>query len=99
FSRDWSSDVCSSDLSYKHDFEKEGHNILLEADYSIFESDETSNFNFTGGVPGYIDLVNNGRNNTVINLDYVNPLSEKSKLELGLEYRDNNSDKIGRAHV
>lgn len=87
-----SNNTSTYNASYKHDFEKEGHNILLEADYSIFESDETSNFNFTGGVPGYIDLVNNGRNNTVINLDYVNPLSEKSKLELGLEYRDNNSD-------
>ena len=78
--------------SFKHDFEKEGHNILLDADYSVFESDENANFNFSGGDPGYLDLVNNGRNNTVINLDYVNPLSEKSKLELGLEYRDNNSD-------
>lgn len=92
FSNENDNNTSTYNASYKHDFEKEGHNILLEADYSLFESDESANFNFSGGFPGYLDLVNNGRNNTVINLDYVNPLSEKSKLELGLEYRDNNSD-------
>ncbi|WP_412984292.1 TonB-dependent receptor domain-containing protein [Pontimicrobium sp. IMCC45349] len=79
--------------TYKLDFAKEGHNISIEADYSTFDSDESANFNFSAG-PSYIDLVNNKRDNTVINLDYTNPLSEKAKLELGAEYRLNNSENI-----
>ena len=39
-------------------------------------------------------MVENKRDNTQINLDYENPLSDKSKLELGAEYRINNSDNI-----
>ncbi|WP_335974346.1 outer membrane beta-barrel family protein [Gaetbulibacter jejuensis] len=79
--------------AYKHDFKKEGHNISLEADYSTFDSDEFANFAFNDNT-GYIDVVDNKRDNTVINLDYVNPLSEKAKLEIGAEYRSNNSDNI-----
>ena len=95
FNNENSNNTSTYNASYKHDFKKEGHNVILEGDYSTFESDETANFRFSGA-PSYLDLVNNGRNNTVINLDYVNPLSEKSKLEVGAEYRDNNSDNVYR---
>ncbi|WP_103071245.1 TonB-dependent receptor domain-containing protein [Aquimarina sediminis] len=84
-------------LDYKHDFEKEGHNIELEVDYNVFESESDDYFNATGGdgsfVP-YNDLIDNDRKNTIINLDYVNPLSEKTNLELGAEarFRRTNSD-------
>lgn len=75
-------------FDYKHDFKKEGHNIELEVDYNDFESDSDDTFLFTGGTtPDYIDTVDNERTNTTINLDYVNPLSENTKLELGYEGR------------
>lgn len=81
-------------LAYKHDFNKEGHNISLEADYSDFSSDEFANFNFTDSSANYIDIVDNKRSNTTINLDYVNPLDEKTKLELGAELRLRRTDNM-----
>lgn len=77
--------------SFKHEFEKEGHNIVLEADHSLFESDETANFRFNRA-PNYLDLVENNRTNSIINLDYTNPLTTDTKLEVGAEYRVNNSN-------
>ncbi|WP_340065389.1 outer membrane beta-barrel family protein [Ascidiimonas aurantiaca] len=82
-------------LDYKRDFAKEGHNIELEIDHNRFESDEDANFDFEGGtgiIPDYMDFVDIERDQTFINLDYVNPLSEKSKLELGAEARFFNTD-------
>src|SRR5690606_33324064 len=76
-------------FDYKRDFEKEGHNLELEVDYSNFENDEDADFKFMGtsNQPDYLDFVNTRRQQTIANLDYVNPLSESAKLELGLEYR------------
>ena len=84
-------------FNYKLDLEKEGHNIELEADFNTFGNDELGDFNFTGAsdIPNYEDLVDTERDRITINLDYVNPLSETTKLELGLEARLFNSD-IGR---
>ncbi len=82
-------------FDYKHDFKKEGHNIELEVDYNVFESDSDDDFNFIGGDGSFInynDLIDNERKNTTINLDYVNPLSEKTKLELGYEARFRRTD-------
>ncbi|MDH7446897.1 TonB-dependent receptor domain-containing protein [Aquimarina sp. 2201CG14-23] len=80
-------------FDYKHDFAKEGHNIELEIDYNVFESDSDDDFRFINGfLPNYNDLINNNRENTTINLDYVNPLSEKTKLELGYEARLRRTD-------
>ncbi|WP_271770112.1 TonB-dependent receptor domain-containing protein [Aquimarina algiphila] len=82
-------------FDYKHDFKKEGHNIELEVDYNVFESDSDDDFLFIGGnnsLPNYNDLINNERKNTTINLDYVNPLSEKTKLEIGYETRLRRTD-------
>lgn len=77
-------------LNYKLDFAKDGHNVELEVDYNDFEQDEDANFyNFGANAlsPTRNDLVGTERNRTTINLDYVNPLSEKAKLELGLQAR------------
>ncbi|MFI0430034.1 TonB-dependent receptor domain-containing protein [Mariniflexile sp. HMF6888] len=89
------SDNLSSqyNFDYKHDFSKEGHNIELEVDYNIFEDDRPVDFMFLlGSNEDYKDFNNTDRKSTTINLDYINPLSEKSKLELGLEARLFNSD-------
>ncbi len=77
-------------FNYKLDFDKEGHNIELEADYNTFDNDEDADFNFTGNNPSslnYMDFIGTERDRITINLDYVNPLSETTKLELGLQAR------------
>lgn len=82
-------------FDYKLNFEKEGHNLELEVDYNAFNSNEDANFDFEGGqgsLPDYMDFVDTQRDQTFINLDYVNPLSEKSKVEAGLEARYFNTD-------
>ncbi|MEN3322565.1 outer membrane beta-barrel family protein [Mariniflexile soesokkakense] len=89
------SDNLSSqyNFDYKHDFSKEGHNIELEVDYNIFEDNRPVDFLFIlGSNTNYTDFNNTDRKSTTINLDYANPLTEKSKLELGLEARLFNSD-------
>ena len=76
-------------FNYKLDFAKEGHNIELEADHNDFDAEEDTNFKFQGASPigNYMDFSDTDRTRTTINLDYVNPLTETSKLELGLEAR------------
>ena len=68
-------------------FKKEGHSIELEVDYNSFDEDLKTNFNFVGDpsfVP-YVDDIDNTRENVVINLDYINPISATTKLELGAQ--------------
>lgn len=48
--------------------------------------------NPTDGELNYFNDINNERDNILINLDYTNPISEKGKLELGLEYRADGTD-------
>lgn len=76
-------------FDYKLEFNKEGHNIELEVDYNTFEDDEIADFSSTGTTlfPDYMDFVNTQRDQTIANLDYVNPLDSISKLEVGLEAR------------
>ncbi|MGI9547659.1 MAG: TonB-dependent receptor domain-containing protein [Flavobacteriaceae bacterium] len=76
-------------FDYKWEFTKEGHNIELEVDHNRYEDDEVSDFRNTGAsvFPDYMDFVNTERDQTFINLDYVNPLDSISKLEAGLESR------------
>ncbi|WP_459211832.1 TonB-dependent receptor [Aquimarina rhabdastrellae] len=81
-------------FDYKHDFKKEGHNIELEVNHSTFKQDNIDDFTGSTGFTPYRDIIDNERNNTVINLDYVNPLSEKTKLELGSEVRLQRTDNV-----
>ena len=76
-------------FDYKLDFNKDGHNLELEVDYNEFKDDEVADFRVTGNTlfPNYIDFVNTKREQTIANLDYVNPLDSISKLELGVEAR------------
>lgn len=83
-------------FNYKLDFEKEDHSLELEADYNDFSSEQDARYKFEGASPlnNYLDFDETERNQVTVNLDYVNPLSEKAKLELGLEARlfDTNID-------
>ncbi len=76
-------------LDYKLDFATEGHNIELEVDYNRFNSEEDATFEFNGNsfFPNYLDFVDTDRTRTTINLDYVNPLNETTKLEVGAQAR------------
>ena len=76
-------------IDVKHDFQKEGHSIELEADYNTLKSDTNNDFDFSGNSPliPYDEFIDDRRTNTTINLDYVNPLSENTTLEVGFETR------------
>lgn len=75
-------------INYKHDFNKEGSNIEFELDHNIFEDDNPVLFKFPKKPSkDYNDKNNTDRKRTTLNLDYVNPLTENSKLELGAEGR------------
>ncbi|MEZ4811713.1 MAG: outer membrane beta-barrel family protein [Allomuricauda sp.] len=81
-------------FDYKLDFAKEGHNIELEVDYNLFNNDQDANFRSTGAslFPNYMDFVDTERTQIIANLDYVNPLDSISKLEVGLESRNFETD-------
>lgn len=76
-------------FDYKLDFDKEGHNIELEIDHNIFDNSiDTDNIlNGAATRPSFVEFTETDRNRTTINLDYVNPLSDKAKLEIGLQAR------------
>ena len=89
----------SYNFLYDHKFEKDGHNIQAELDYNNFEGDEDTKVDFGNtdlDFVAYQDLVLQNRSNLTANIDYVNPLSKTSKLEMGIEARildtDNNYD-------
>ncbi len=80
-------------FDYKLDFKKEGHNIELEADYNKYGDDQNISYRYGGASTdvNYNDRIDTDRERLTINLDYVNPLTEKTKLELGIQARLFNS--------
>ncbi|MDD7914601.1 outer membrane beta-barrel family protein [Polaribacter ponticola] len=89
-------------INYKKEFEKEGHNIEFEATYSDTKSPEDAeNLNTLSNTAdadykalNYSNDITRKSNNTLLNLDYTNPVSKEGKLELGLEYRADNTTNI-----
>lgn len=77
-------------LDYKVDFGKEGQNLELEVNYNTTDAPEDAFYDLNTVIRN--DLVGNNRDNLLINLDYVRPLSETTKLELGLESRTQNTE-------
>ena len=73
-------------FNYKKKFKKEGQNIEFEANYTTNEDTEDAAFS----TPSTNYITNNGKN-TLLNLDYVDPISKTAKLELGLETRIENT--------
>ena len=97
---DTDSHAQTYNLDYKLDFGKEGQNIELEINYNTTDAPQDATFNFmypnnqlNAASRNNLrhDIVGNKRENTIINLDYVNPLSETAKLEIGLESRIQNT--------
>lgn len=90
-------------VNYKLDFDKEGHNIELEVDHNIFDNDVFTDNNFSGigSRPDFDEFTDVERTRTELNLDYVNPLSESAKLEVGLQARlfENEIDYFSNARL
>nr|WP_255444040.1 TonB-dependent receptor [Robiginitalea sp. SC105] len=76
-------------FDYKLKFDREGHELELEADLNRFDNDEDADFRTIGVTvfPDYMDFVDTRRTQTTINLDYVNPPDSVSKLEIGVQAR------------
>ncbi|RZV68797.1 MAG: TonB-dependent receptor [Flavobacteriaceae bacterium] len=90
FLSDNENDSQQYNFNYKLDFnEDSSHNIELEVDHNIYEGDANTLNRFFGATtrPNFFELTNTERDRTTINLDYVNPLSDSVKLELGLQAR------------
>lgn len=79
-------------LDYKVDFGKEGQNLEIEVNYNTTDTPEDADYKFINSINNRDDLVGNNRDNLLINLDYINPLSESAKLEVGLESRTQNTE-------
>ncbi|QBZ99132.1 outer membrane beta-barrel family protein [Flavobacterium sangjuense] len=79
------------DLAYKHDFTKKGETLDFQANFSNTDSPENSDYEYTQTNPTSTRFTNNDiardTDYLQINVDYVNPLSESVKLEIGAETR------------
>ncbi|MES2811308.1 MAG: TonB-dependent receptor [Bacteroidota bacterium] len=82
------------DLSFKHDFDKKGENLEIQTNFSNTKSPELSNYDELSTPSNETKLTLNDVNRDTdylqINVDYVNPISETLKLELGAESRIQN---------
>jgi len=83
-------------LDYKVEMDKKGQNIELEINYNTTDAPEYGNFAFdfpnnSSINSNRIDDIENDRDNILINLDYVKPISETDKIEIGLESRIQNT--------
>jgi outer membrane receptor protein involved in Fe transport len=84
----------SYNLAFKHKFKKEGHTLDFESNYNDSKETQFVDYDTTTGsaVSYYKDDVIDKRENFTANLDYVNPINDKSTLELGAEARLIGSD-------
>ncbi len=78
------------DFVYKHDFKKTGENLEFQSNFSKTENPENTIYDLTTTAPSQritSNDINRDINYLQINLDYVNPITETLKLELGAESR------------
>lgn len=78
-------------LAYKHLFNKEGHTLDFEANLNQYKETQRANFDTQSSNINnsffYKDNIQDHQKLTTVNLDYVNPLNEKSTFEAGAEAR------------
>ena len=86
----------SYNFNYKTEFEKEGHELEFEASFANYKSPEDAvngdYLNLADPVNNYITNIENNRKSHLYNIDYTNPLSDNSKLELGIEVRGSDTE-------
>ena len=81
-------------LNYELDFDDKGtHNLELEANYSNGDSPEDAVsyelLNPTNPITNFNNSIENDTENLLFNVDYTKPIAKNGKLEVGLEYRTN----------
>jgi len=82
-------------LAYKHLFNEKGHTLDFEANFNTYKQPQEASFNTiieNLGEDNYTDRIKDKRDLLTLNIDYVNPLSDKSRLELGAELRTTRSE-------
>lgn len=83
--------------AYKKLFTKPGQTLDFEVNYNKTNDDQSGNFGIAGNSPTkYNDNSNNTVNAVQANLDYVHPINDATKLELGAEYRSTAIDNTYR---
>lgn len=79
--------------AWKKLFAKTGQVLDLEVNYNTTKQKQGGEFAIIGNPNNqYSDISDNTVNAVQANLDYVHPIGEKSKLEVGAEYRETNID-------
>lgn len=81
-------------FDYRHLFDDKGHELELEIDYNKYNNEDEAQFTYenTNTLLPYQDDTEKEFHNTIINLDYVLPLGENTKLEAGAESRIRKSE-------
>ncbi|MFP9100574.1 TonB-dependent receptor domain-containing protein [Flavobacterium sp. RHBU_24] len=85
----------SYNLAFKHKFKKDGHTLDFETNYNTTKETQNADYTTTTGTAApvfYNDDVLDKNQNITANLDYVNPLNDKSTFEAGAEARLIRSD-------
>lgn len=83
--------------AYKHLFNETGHTLDVEVNFNTYKQPQDASFNTAvenAGESVYQDAIEDKRDLLTINVDYVYPLNEKSKLELGAEARTTRSENL-----
>lgn len=76
-------------LNYKLDFDKDDHNIVLDAFYSKNKNGDDRDYTNTYPFDNfYSEARLSDTNNTRINLDYTNQIVGAGKIEAGLQFRN-----------
>jgi iron complex outermembrane recepter protein len=85
-----SKDITSDySLNYKLDFDKEDHNIVLDAFYSTNKGRDNRDYLNTYPTDNYYEeFRKNNSTTTRINLDYTNKIADAGKIEAGLQFRE-----------
>lgn len=86
-------------LAYKHIFKKEGHTLDIEANFNDYKETQRASFdtqtnaaNNTTDQVVYKDNIQDAQKLSTFNVDYVNPINEKSTFEAGAEARITRSE-------
>ncbi len=81
-------------LAYKHIFKKEGHTLDVEANFNDYKETQRASFdtettttNNSNSTIFFKDNIKDAQKLSTFNIDYVNPIDEKSTLEAGAEAR------------
>ena len=93
FDGDWRSQDYS--LNFKRDFDKEDHNIVLDAFFSKAKNTDLRNMhNFYPEEEKYYEDRDDKTDNIRVNLDYTNKIKDGGKIEAGLQFRREQNDNI-----